>query len=191
MSSVVLRQPASMPWASAMWGLFPRTIVSQLSSTINALPFPSSITLRLPLPTDLGLGLGKNPFGIVLAAPKKKVSLRRRHIRWSQNGNKKIKPVESLTECPGCGRVKRAHTVCTPCHEEIRKVWTAERGGFSKPESEIPESIDKEFLELTEKQHSSIPSTRKFLYELMKEEQKKDRLPMFPFETLRKNRRLK
>ncbi|KAK9324778.1 hypothetical protein V1517DRAFT_316283 [Lipomyces orientalis] len=185
------RHVISTPWVSRIWNLIPRLQLNELPS----LPLPPSavvipsITLRIPLPSDLGLGLGNNPFGIVFAVPKKKTSLSKRRQRRYAPTDKHVKPVQSLNECPSCGRVKRAHTVCTPCHEEIKQVWKAERGQLSRQKLSVPESIDSDFLEiLNEKRKvSDIPNPGEFLKQLNKEETSKRKPPMFEWEKLRNN----
>ncbi|KAK9450224.1 mitochondrial 54S ribosomal protein bL32m [Limtongia smithiae] len=155
-------------------------------SSLLATPLLPAIVLRLPLPSDLGLGLGSNPFGIVFAVPKKKVSLRRRRMRQLAPGDKHIKPVESLCECPSCGRVKRAHTVCGPCHEDVKNVWRAENGSLHHTEQKIPESIHPEFLDIINEKLTNVPRTGKFLSDLSREENNKKKPPMFEWEKLHK-----
>ncbi|KAK9478063.1 hypothetical protein V1514DRAFT_332129 [Lipomyces japonicus] len=147
------------------------------------LPFPSQpitprITIRLPSPSEIWRG-------IVLAVPKKKVSLRRRRIRQN-SPSRQIKPVENLQECPGCGRVKRSHTVCSPCHDEIKQLWRAENGTLDKEEPSIPDSIDPEFLKLGNRKYSEIATPKVHLHQLNKKENSKRRQPMFDYKELRK-----
>ncbi|KAK7208473.1 hypothetical protein BZA70DRAFT_273813 [Myxozyma melibiosi] len=169
-----------------------------------ALPLPSlsapltpPITIRIPLPTlpspsDFGFG---SPFGgIVFAVPKSKTSLRKRRMRRLIPGDKKVKPVESLTACPGCGRVKRMHTVCTPCHDDIREVWRAESGKTTKgtPEEKppTPESIDPDFIEMLNKKHTKIPNRKPYLEALSREENSLKRPPTMDYQDFKADRKL-
>ncbi|KAK9453950.1 hypothetical protein V1511DRAFT_503719 [Dipodascopsis uninucleata] len=172
---------ASIGWGARLWNLIPRLQLNVPSTSVVIPP----IVLRLPIPSDLGLGLGNNPFGIVFAVPKKKVSLRRRRNRQLAPGKKQIKPVEALTECPSCGRVKRAHTVCTPCHEDVKKVWRAENGELTKEDLEIPETVSKEYLKLTQKEPPTM-AVNKRLQIISKKENNRKKPDMFAWQKLKK-----
>lgn len=51
--------------------------------------------------------------GILKAVPKKKTShMKKRH---RQLAGKALKDVKAVNECPGCGRPKKAHTLCPYC----------------------------------------------------------------------------
>lgn len=51
--------------------------------------------------------------GILKAVPKKKTShMKKRH---RQLAGKALKDVKAINECPGCGRPKKAHTLCPYC----------------------------------------------------------------------------
>ncbi|KAK9330531.1 hypothetical protein V1520DRAFT_340380 [Lipomyces starkeyi] len=183
------RHVITPPWVSRLWNLIPRLQLNDLKSlplSPTAVVIPG-ITVRLPLPSDLGLGLGNNPFGIVFAVPKKKTSLSKRRQRRYAPTDKHVKPVRSLNECPSCGRVKRAHTVCTTCHEEIKQIWKAENGLLSREKLAVPESIDSGFLEILneKKKISDIPNPGDFLKQLNKEDTSKRKPPMFEWEKLR------
>lgn len=51
--------------------------------------------------------------GILRAVPKKKTShMKKRH---RQLAGKALKDVKAVNQCPGCGRPKKAHTLCPYC----------------------------------------------------------------------------
>ncbi len=59
--------------------------------------------------------------GILKAVPKKKTShMKRRH---RQLAGKALKDVSSINTCPGCGKPKKAHTLCPYCVSEIQSGW--------------------------------------------------------------------
>ncbi|KAK5190812.1 Ski complex subunit Rec14 [Exophiala xenobiotica] len=61
--------------------------------------------------------------GILKAVPKKKTSHRKKRQR--QLAGKALKDVKAVVECPGCGRPKKAHTLCPYCVSEIYESWKA------------------------------------------------------------------
>lgn len=68
---------------------------------------------------------GEPPFmidnGTILrAAPKKKMSYRRKRVKLYTPGNKQIQPLNNIVRCPACGAVKRSHFMCMNCFVEIR-----------------------------------------------------------------------
>ncbi|OQU98424.1 hypothetical protein CLAIMM_04217 [Cladophialophora immunda] len=59
--------------------------------------------------------------GILRAVPKKKTShMKKRH---RQLAGKALKDVKAVNQCPGCGRPKKAHTLCPYCVAEIYESW--------------------------------------------------------------------
>lgn len=60
--------------------------------------------------------------GIFQAAPKKRTSHQKKRQRQLA-GNNQQKPIRSLNKCPACGHVKRAHTLCMNCVQQIRRGW--------------------------------------------------------------------
>ncbi|KAK9468724.1 hypothetical protein V1512DRAFT_257755 [Lipomyces arxii] len=156
------------------------TLASSLWHTLPGLsvtPQETRISLRVRLP------LGLPDFGIVLAVPKKKTSLTKRRKRRYLPTDKHVKPVQSLTECPSCGRVKRAHTVCGPCHDEIRQVWQSEHTP-KQDKPDVPESIDSQFLEALTKKPTSVPTKGDWLRGIRKEENNTSKIPMFEWKLL-------
>lgn len=72
---------------------------------LQSLTLPISITVP-PLLADLW-------DSVLRAVPKKKTShMKKRH---RQMAGKALKDVKSLNRCPGCGQIKRAHTLCPHC----------------------------------------------------------------------------
>ncbi|KAL3235260.1 Large ribosomal subunit protein bL32m [Nakaseomyces bracarensis] len=61
--------------------------------------------------------------GILLAAPKKKVSHQKRRQRLLAPGKKHVQMKHHLNKCPSCGHYKRANTICMHCFENIRYLW--------------------------------------------------------------------
>ncbi|EWC45727.1 hypothetical protein DRE_05064 [Drechslerella stenobrocha 248] len=60
---------------------------------------------------------------VLRAVPKKKQSHSRKRMR--QLAGKALPDVIALSECPGCGGVKRSHHLCPRCVNEIREMWKA------------------------------------------------------------------
>ncbi|KAJ9607696.1 Ski complex subunit Rec14 [Cladophialophora chaetospira] len=84
---------------------------SPLSASI-ALP---AITISIPsLVSDIWEG-------ILRAVPKKKTSHSKKRHR--QLAGKALKDVKAVNQCPGCGRPKKAHTLCPYCVAEIYESW--------------------------------------------------------------------
>ncbi|KAH3687359.1 hypothetical protein WICPIJ_001636 [Wickerhamomyces pijperi] len=63
--------------------------------------------------------------GLLRAVPKKKVSHRRKRNRQLQ-GDKQLKLLNNLNRCPSCGHIKRSHTLCMHCVEQIKSIWRTE-----------------------------------------------------------------
>ncbi|ANB15921.1 mitochondrial 54S ribosomal protein YmL32 [Sugiyamaella lignohabitans] len=112
-------------------------IPTGLSGLLPRLGEQIGLGIRLRLP---GLGSeeaeSKVSEGTYLAAPKKKVSHRKRRQRQLA-GNKQVKEILNLNRCPSCGHVKRAHTLCMNCVKEIQRVWKLRDKAAS--ESNTPE----------------------------------------------------
>lgn len=89
---------------------FPRVLSGNLS--LNSSPLPSlfrPVAISLTLP-----GIFSDIWDSVLrAVPKKKTShMKKRH---RQMAGKALKDVKNLSNCPGCGEVKRSHVLCPNC----------------------------------------------------------------------------
>ena len=56
--------------------------------------------------------------GILLAAPKKKVSHSRKAMRAA---NKGLRDRTNLVHCPGCGRPKLQHHLCEHCYADMSR----------------------------------------------------------------------
>ncbi|EXJ86066.1 hypothetical protein A1O1_06435 [Capronia coronata CBS 617.96] len=99
LSSFLLRQ-TRVAFSTVLRTWSSRTLLSS-SITIPA------ITINVPgLLTDIWEGMLK-------AVPKKKTSHSKKRHR--QLAGKALKDVKAINECPGCGRPKRAHTLCPYC----------------------------------------------------------------------------
>ncbi|KAH7586957.1 54S ribosomal protein L32, mitochondrial [Nakaseomyces glabratus] len=61
--------------------------------------------------------------GILLAAPKKKVSHQKKRQRLLAPGKKHVNMMNHLNRCPSCGHYKRANTICMHCFENVRFLW--------------------------------------------------------------------
>lgn len=79
--------------------------------------------------------------GLVLAAPKKKVSYRRRRQR-QLSASKAVQPVKNLVRCPACGHIKRSHTLCMNCVKEIQKAWRIRDAPSKSEEAYTEEGMD-------------------------------------------------
>lgn len=91
---------------------------SPVSSTVSGLPaFRSwSLSASISIPTISWHlpGLVSDIWeGILKAVPKKKTSHSKRRHR--QLAGKALKDVRAINTCPGCGRPKKAHTLCPYC----------------------------------------------------------------------------
>ncbi|ODQ52960.1 hypothetical protein SAICODRAFT_30388 [Saitoella complicata NRRL Y-17804] len=84
------------------------------------------ISIRIAVPAPL-LGIWDSIFR---AAPKKKTSHSRKRMRQA---TKYLRDNLGLNRCPSCGMVKRAHTLCTPCYGDIKKVWKGKVPEFNDP----------------------------------------------------------
>jgi len=103
---LVRRTPTTSAMAIQSW------VSRNLLSTSIAIP---AIAINIPgLISDIWEGILK-------AVPKKKTShMKKRH---RQLAGKALKDVKAINECPGCGRPKRAHTLCPYCVSEIYEGW--------------------------------------------------------------------
>ncbi|KAF2704869.1 hypothetical protein K504DRAFT_537863 [Pleomassaria siparia CBS 279.74] len=59
--------------------------------------------------------------GILKAVPKKKTSHRKKRQRFM--AGKGLQDITSLNKCAACGRVKRAHILCTYCVNAIKSTY--------------------------------------------------------------------
>lgn len=86
--------------------------------------------------------------GILLAAPKKKVSHQKRRQRLLAPGKKHVQMMHHLNKCPSCGHFKRANTICMHCFENVRFLWksyTSEKPQEPLQEQKLTE-LDKRVL---------------------------------------------
>jgi len=81
-----------------------------------------SASIALPAITITIPGLVSDIWeGILRAVPKKKTShMKKRH---RQLAGKALKDVKAINSCPGCGKPKKAHTLCPYCVAEIYESW--------------------------------------------------------------------
>ncbi|KAI5954288.1 hypothetical protein KGF54_002063 [Candida jiufengensis] len=105
----------------SIWGALPR-ILPQIS--IRLVP-NNQTDPRLSELQDQLENSEEPPFmidnGTILkAAPKKKMSYRRKRVKLYTPGNKQIQPLNNIVRCPACGAVKRSHFMCMNCFGEIR-----------------------------------------------------------------------
>ncbi|RPB28562.1 hypothetical protein L211DRAFT_833531 [Terfezia boudieri ATCC MYA-4762] len=96
---------------SARQGIF-STLRSALAVPAFVVP---AITLNIP---NILPGIWES---ILRAVPKKKPTYSKRRMR--QLAGKALPTLINLNNCPGCGRVKRAHTLCEHCVNAIRSLW--------------------------------------------------------------------
>lgn len=89
-----------------------------------------SISLKLPALEDLKNKLSDTANaawslwdGLLLAAPKKKVSHQKRRQKLLGPAKKQLKVLNNLNRCPSCGHYKRAHTLCMNCVIEVKNYW--------------------------------------------------------------------
>lgn len=86
--------------------------------------------------------------GILLAAPKKKVSHQKKRQRLLAPGKKHVQMMHHLNRCPSCGHYKRANTICMHCFENVRFLWKSYIG--EKPQEPLQEQqlteLDKRVL---------------------------------------------
>lgn len=54
-----------------------------------------------------------------------------------QLAGKALKDVTALSNCSGCGRVKRAHVLCEHCVQDIKDMWLGK-----DPSGELKEKED-------------------------------------------------
>ncbi|KAI5809596.1 hypothetical protein DFH27DRAFT_521267 [Peziza echinospora] len=92
--------------------------------TLPAIAIPASFIINIP---SLLPGIFES---ILRAVPKKKPTYSKRRMR--QLAGKALPTLQNLNNCPACGRVKRAHTLCEHCVESIRGMWRQERKGNSE-----------------------------------------------------------
>ncbi|KAI1135376.1 hypothetical protein F5Y05DRAFT_395482 [Hypoxylon sp. FL0543] len=112
--------------ASILSSLFPRIASTSLNTTFRStilytqqaqesrLPSISSLAIALPAAiSSIPSLLGDIWEGILRAVPKKKTShMKKRH---RQMAGKALKDVTALNKCPGCGGIKKMHTLCPNC----------------------------------------------------------------------------
>jgi len=95
-------------------------------TALKAWSFPTSLSASIAIPaiTINVPGIISDIWeGILKAVPKKKTShMKKRH---RQLAGKALKDVRAIKECPGCGRPKKAHTLCPYCVAEIYDGWNA------------------------------------------------------------------
>ena len=106
---------------------FFRTSTRTISTALQAWSSRSLLTASITLPAitinvpDLVSDIWE---GLLRAVPKKKTShMKKRH---RQLAGKALKDVKAVNSCPGCGRPKKAHTLCPYCvagPSDIR-VWS-------------------------------------------------------------------
>ncbi|OCT51527.1 hypothetical protein CLCR_09280 [Cladophialophora carrionii] len=90
--------------------------VATISTAIQAWSSRSLLSASIPLPaiTVIIPGLVSDIWeGILKAVPKKKTSHSKKRHR--QLAGKALKDVKAVNQCPGCGKPKRAHTLCPYC----------------------------------------------------------------------------
>lgn len=78
--------------------------------------------------------------GMLLAAPKKKVSHSKKRQKLYGPGKKQLKMVNCLNQCPSCGHYKRANTLCMHCFNEVRHIWKTRMG------KEVEEPVQEQGL---------------------------------------------
>jgi large subunit ribosomal protein L32 len=116
-SSMLLSKGISIGLPIGLPGILPR-----LGEKLANLP---GLGIRLRLPgSEEQQPKSELQEGTFLAAPKKKVSHRKKRQRQLA-GNNQIKELKNLNRCPSCGHYKRAHTLCMNCVREIQSVWKA------------------------------------------------------------------
>ncbi|CCF60013.1 hypothetical protein KAFR_0I02340 [Kazachstania africana CBS 2517] len=77
-------------------------------------------------------------WGILLAAPKKKTSHKKKRQRFLSNANNNVEFKNNLNRCPSCGHYKRSNTLCMFCVNQVRFLWK----NHNKPE-EIVKEVDR------------------------------------------------
>ncbi|KAF4553288.1 putative ribosomal L32p protein [Elsinoe fawcettii] len=80
-----------------------------------------SETLLRPFAITLPWSLSDIWESVLRAVPKKKTTHSKKRHR--QMAGKALQDVTALNTCSGCGRVKRAHTLCVYCVFDVRRVW--------------------------------------------------------------------
>lgn len=94
----------------------------------------------------------KNDFfsdnGILLAAPKKKVSHQKKRQKLYAPGSKQLKMIHHLNKCPSCGHYKRANTLCMHCVNQIRFIWKSytRTDPVEPPQEKSLSDLDKRVL---------------------------------------------
>lgn len=87
--------------------------------------------------------------GILLAAPKKKTTHRKKRSRMlgGWHSMKNAQPWNNLNKCPSCGHYKRAHTLCMYCVGQIRYIWKNQLIKESKKvEGPVLDEIDRRII---------------------------------------------
>ncbi|KAG8624675.1 hypothetical protein KVT40_007742 [Elsinoe batatas] len=80
-----------------------------------------SETLLRPFAITIPWSLSDIWESVLRAVPKKKTTHSKKRSR--QMAGKALQDVTALNTCSGCGRAKRAHTLCVYCVFDVRKVW--------------------------------------------------------------------
>lgn len=94
------------------------SLVSRTAKIVGSIPLPGlSVGISINWPWSWS--------GLLQAAPKKRTSHQKKRQRQLA-GNNQQKPLRGLNRCPACGHVKRAHTLCMHCVQEIRKTWRSQ-----------------------------------------------------------------
>jgi len=66
--------------------------------------------------------------------------------RHRQLAGKALKDVKAVNQCPGCGRPKKAHTLCPYCVAEIYDSWRA-RDREAKEMAKMDDSVEHAEIE--------------------------------------------
>lgn len=91
------------------------SLVSRTVKALGSLPLPgATVGISINWPWSWS--------GLLQAAPKKRTSHQKKRQRQLA-GNNQQKPLRNLNRCPACGHVKRAHTLCMHCVQQIRSTW--------------------------------------------------------------------
>ncbi len=114
--------------STSLSSLFLRRTAARFASALQSWPSRPLLSASIAIPAiAINIpGLVSDIWeGILKAVPKKKTSHRKKRQR--QLAGKALKDVKAINECPGCGRPKKAHTLCPYCvaGEFVAKtLWT-------------------------------------------------------------------
>ncbi|KAI1269530.1 ribosomal L32p family protein [Xylariaceae sp. FL1019] len=134
-----------MRMASAFLSLVPRLSTPAFASSFRSAilssqqlrQFPSIPALAIAIPaaiSNIPSLLGDIWEGILRAVPKKKTShMKKRH---RQMAGKALKDVTNLNRCPGCGGIKKMHTLCPLCLSRISGMLGSAKGMREAKKSE-------------------------------------------------------